>query len=283
MKNYERPFKERALELYYETKSYKAVTEAFKISKGVLYNWIHEGIRAHGNIGNKNAQKLDEEAFIKYVDENPNATLQELGNKFGVARSTAGEALKRLGYTYKKTNIYKEANRAKRRLFKKRIRKIAKRRRVYVDESGINKHLYQTHGWSRCGKRIVERVSGMWFKRTNLIADYWRNNILAQTTFTESCTAYFFENWFTTTLLPVVPTDAVIIMDNARFHRKSALATLLQSYNTTHHTTIELLYLPPYSPDYNPIEHYWANLKQRIGKTKDNFPSLLDSVEFNFV
>ena len=102
MRNYDKTFKERALKLYNETKSYKVVIEAFGISRGILHKWIHEGVHPHGGIGNKNAQKLDEEAFVKYVDENPNVTHQELADKFGVARSTAGEALKRLGYTYKK-------------------------------------------------------------------------------------------------------------------------------------------------------------------------------------
>ena len=84
-------------------------------------------------------------------------------------------------------------------------------------------------------------------------------------------------------LLPVVTSDAVIIMDNARFHRKSTLAVLIQEYNVAHDTKIELLYLPPYSPDYNPIEHYWANLKRKIGKTKARFDTLLECIEFCFV
>jgi transposase-like protein len=67
MKNYDKIFKQRALELYNETKSYAAVTEAFKISKGTLHKWIREGIRPSGKLGNKNAQKLDEEAFCEYV------------------------------------------------------------------------------------------------------------------------------------------------------------------------------------------------------------------------
>jgi len=102
MKNYDKTFKERALELYNETKSYAVVTEAFKISKGTLHKWIREGAHPHGNIGNKHAQKLDEVAFCEYVDKNPNTTQQELSDKFGISRSAIGEALKRLGYTYKK-------------------------------------------------------------------------------------------------------------------------------------------------------------------------------------
>ena len=143
--------------------------------------------------------------------------------------------------------------------------------------------MYQTHGWSRRGKKIVERVSGMWFKRTNLIAGYHQNKIIAQKTFTQNCTSDFFEDWFVSTLLPAVEEDAVIIMDNARFHRKSELSILLEKYNASHQTQIELLYLPPYSPDYNPIEHYWANLKQKIAKSKNQFNTLLECIEFNFV
>ena len=89
MKTYNRTFKQRALDLYNETKSYKVVTEAFKISKSRLHTWIHEGIHEHGNMNNKNAQKLDEEAFMEYVDENQNDTQQELAEKFGVSRSAS--------------------------------------------------------------------------------------------------------------------------------------------------------------------------------------------------
>lgn len=109
------------------------------------------------------------------------------------------------------------------------------------------------------------------------------NQPLAQEVFQETCTAEFFERWLTTHLLPALKERSVIILDNARFHRKSILFELVTQYNACHHTQISLLFLPPYSPDFNPIEHYWANLKKRIAISAKEFKTLEQNLKFNFV
>lgn len=70
-----------------------------------------------------------------------------------------------------------------------------------------------------------------------------------------------FEFWFENCLLPQAPKDAVIIMDNASFHRKKKLAEIARRYNRT------LIFLPPYSPELNPIEHFWYWLKRAVTET----------------
>lgn len=55
--------------------------------------------------------------------------------------------------------------------------------------------------------------------------------------------------------MPVIPVGAVIIMDNAPFHRKKRLFAIAKRYG------VNLLFLPAYSPNFNPIEKSWANLK----------------------
>jgi transposase len=61
-----------------------------------------------------------------------------------------------------------------------------------------------------------------------------------------------FETWFETRLLPNLPENTTITMDNASFHRKSRLIPLAESAGHT------LLFLPPYSPELNLIEYFWA-------------------------
>ena len=82
------------------------------------------------------------------------------------------------------------------------------------------------------------------------------NNIIAP--FQYSCTtdSVLFEFCFEKLLLPVISENSVIVMDNAPFHRKLQLANLASSYNK------KLIFLPPYSPDLNPIEKFWASLKK---------------------
>ena len=73
--------------------------------------------------------------------------------------------------------------------------------------------------------------------------------------------------WFEKQFLPALPPGAVIVMDNASFHRKAQLIPLAQKYG------FRLIFLPPYSPEFNPIENFWAWLKRYLRSTLSSFPS----------
>ena len=74
-----------------------------------------------------------------------------------------------------------------------------------------------------------------------------------------------FEYWFEHMFLKSIPKHSIAIMDNAAFHRKKKLRELAAK------AECELLFLPPYSPDFNPIEKFWAWLKSRLRKTLSSF------------
>jgi transposase len=69
-----------------------------------------------------------------------------------------------------------------------------------------------------------------------------------------------FTSWVEQILLPNLPKESVVVMDNASFHKGKEMQKMLEDSGHT------LLYLPPYSPDLNPIEKKWAHAKQ-IRKT----------------
>ncbi|KXA58714.1 hypothetical protein HMPREF3228_01678 [Streptococcus mitis] len=66
--------------------------------------------------------------------------------------------------------------------------------------------------------------------------------------------------WFQKFLLPTLNTPSVSIIDNARFHRMGKLELLCEEFGH------KLLHLPPYSPEYNPIEKTWAHIKKHLKK-----------------
>ena len=103
--------------------------------------------------------------------------------------------------------------------------------------------------------------------------------IIAPITFEGGCKRVIVENWLHT-LGQSLPKDEngcypkrILIMDNARFHHGGDLQQIAKQYN------IELKYLPPYSPELNPIEQLWAVIKQKVRLTLSNFSSLKECVE----
>jgi transposase len=69
-----------------------------------------------------------------------------------------------------------------------------------------------------------------------------------------------FEYWFTNILLKSVERGSVIVMDNASFHRKTKLPQLAADCGC------KIIFLPPYSPEFNPIEKFWNWLKRKLRK-----------------
>ncbi len=81
-----------------------------------------------------------------------------------------------------------------------------------------------------------------------------------------------FEYWFSSQLMPILPKDSVIVMDNASFHRKKQLFSIAQEYKH------RLIFLPPYSPELNPIEKFWNKLKRLLKKILLNFSTFDDAL-----
>lgn len=77
-----------------------------------------------------------------------------------------------------------------------------------------------------------------------------------------------FYAWVTNELLPALPTNAVVVLDNATFHKRQDIQDVIRKAGHA------LEYLPPYSPDLNPIEHKWAQAKNIRKKERCNVENL---------
>lgn len=116
------------------------------------------------------------------------------------------------------------------------------------------------YGWSERGKPITGMVSGRKYKRVGIVAAQLGKSIIEPLQYSGTMDSALFEAWFETRLLPALPTNTFVVMDNASFHRKSKLLPLAAQAG------ISLIFLPPYSPNLNPIERFWAWLKRYLRK-----------------
>jgi transposase len=145
-----------------------------------------------------------------------------------------------------------------------------------VDETGVDVYLYREYGWSMRGVPLMGLVSGCKFKRTGIVAAQMGKDILSPLQYEGTMDSTLFEMWFEFHLLPCLPEKVTIVMDNASFHRKSKLYPLAEKAG------IRLMFLPPYSPELNPIEHFWSWLKRQLRKILPNYPSLDEAMRDAF-
>ncbi|MDE6657908.1 MAG: transposase [Oscillospiraceae bacterium] len=133
-------------------------------------------------------------------------------------------------YTKKKSTLYKEQNPEKVEAYLKEIEDILPETIAYVDEIGIDTCLYLEYAYALRGQAVTERIAGKKFQRTNLVAAQLNGEIIAPMQYNGTTDAPLFEYWFKQWLLPCLPEDAVIIMDNASFHRKEKLFKIASQY-----------------------------------------------------
>jgi transposase len=128
---------------------------------------------------------------------------------------------------------------------------------VYFDESGFEEEVVRPHGWAPIGKKVHGEKSGSKRHRTNLIMAQRGKEWLSPMTFDFACNSSVVNAWLEKMLLPELKKPSIIVMDNASFHKKDEIRQLLEDHGHV------LLPLPPYSPDFNPIEESFAVLKKR--------------------
>lgn len=161
-----------------------------------------------------------------------------------------------------------KADADERQSFRKRIDAYEQQGRpiVYIDESGFALDQPRTHGYSLRGQRCPGTHNWNARGRVNVIGALLAGALLSVGLTSANVDAEIFNLWLAGDLIPKLPPAAVLIMDNATFHKRSDTEALIVEAGHV------LEYLPAYSPDLNDIEHKWAqakSYKRKTGKAVD--------------
>lgn len=118
----------------------------------------------------------------------------------------------------------------------------------------------------------------MRYARESFIAAQKEEQILAPFCYRGTCDSTLFNIWVKDFLLPELKPGQVVIMDNAAFHKSQKTQQLIEAAGC------RIFFLPPYSPDLNPIEHVWANLKKKIQEILERIKGikLADAIDAAF-
>jgi transposase len=152
--------------------------------------------------------------------------------------------------------------------------KVDPRRLVFVDEMGVHTSLAPLYGYSRKGERVRLEVPRNRGKNTTLLASMTLLGGMGETMAVEGSTdKEVFEAYVERVLAPTLEAGQVVIMDNLPAHKPAGVRELIEERGC------ELIYLPSYSPDLNPIEEAFSKIKailRRVGaRTKE---ALLDAL-----
>jgi len=169
--------------------------------------------------------------------------------------------------------LYRERDESTRQEFLKELEKIDLEDRVYLDESGVNQYIFRNFGRAACEEKVIGEISGKRFVRESFISALFQGKLLSPMCFQETCNTELFNTWMEKMLIPKLKPGQVLILDNASFHRSEKSKTLVEEAGC------RLLFLPPYSPDLNPIEKYWANLKVKIRELLRSGQEFISSID----
>jgi transposase len=131
-------------------------------------------------------------------------------------------------------------------------------RLVFIDETWAKTNMTRTRGRCPSGERLVAAVPHGHWRTTTLVAALDRRGVRCSMTLDGPVNRDAFEAFVARILVPVLAPGDVVVMDNLSSHKGARVRELVERAGAT------VLYLPPYSPDLNPIELAFAKLKQLL-------------------
>jgi transposase len=134
------------------------------------------------------------------------------------------------------------------------------RRLVFVDEMGSNTSLFELYAYSPRGERAYCSVARNRGKNTTLLASMSLSGMGPSMVVEGGANGAVFEGYLREMVVPALGEGDVVVMDNLSVHRSEWVAQMIEGAGA------QILYLPPYSPDFNPIEEAFSKIKNLLRK-----------------
>jgi transposase len=141
---------------------------------------------------------------------------------------------------------------------------------IFLDESGATTEMTRRYGRGLRGERVCEGTPGGHWRTLTVLGAIRSSGWVATMTIEAATDGDIFLAYLEQVLCPQLGPGDVVVMDNLAAHKVAGVRDRIQQ------TGAELRYLPPYSPDFNPIEKCWSKVKQRLRAAKARSMSTLE-------
>jgi transposase len=247
------------------------VAERFGVSTAFVRR-LQQRFRQTGSLaplpgGRGPARKLAgrEEELRQAVRARPDATAAEHRDRLQLpaARVTVWRTLRRLRLTRKKKSSHAaEQDRPDvaeaRRQWPRKVAGVAAQDFVFLDETGANTTMQRTHGYAPKGERVVAATPLREWQAVTFVGALTAEGLVAPWAMQGAMTGEWFLAYVEQVLVPSLRPGMVVVMDNLPCHKVAGVEEAIRSAGC------RLEYLPPYSPDLNPIEKAYAKLKRAL-------------------
>lgn len=150
----------------------------------------------------------------------------------------------------------------KRERWRKYQERIDPTRLVFIDETWTKTNMAPLRGWCERGKRLVDKVPHGTWRTSTFLAALRHDRIEAPCVISGPINGVIFQAYVGQMLVPTLSPGDIVILDNLGSHKSAAVRRMIRGAGA------HLLFLPPYSPDLNPIEQVFAKLKHLLRKAQ---------------
>jgi transposase len=149
-----------------------------------------------------------------------------------------------------------------RRAWARKIRGVESSRFRFIDESGAKTNMTRLRGWCLGGGRLLDSAPHGRWESTTMIGSLAADGSTALMVIEGATDAAVFRAYVKHVLVPTLKAGEIVVMDNLSSHKVSEIEAMIRGVGA------EVWYLPPYSPDFNPIEKMWSKVKEFLRSAK---------------
>jgi transposase len=283
MRAYSKEFRERVVAAMKRGEKPLSIAKRLEVS----FNWVYNLLKRYRTTGSYEAlpsnagakPKLSEsdlEILRQTVLKHPDATLEELKELTGLAvsKATLCRALKKLRLSFKKKTF--NASEQKRPEVKE-ARETWKEEKatenagkfVFLDESSINTGFSRLYGRAPIGERLFDYVPDCRWATMTVLSSLRLDGTTEALVFEGALNGEMFKAYIKECLAPSLKKGDIVIMDNLSSHKVEGLEEIVEKRGA------RIEYLPPYSPDLNPVENMWSKIKSQLRKKKERCKEIL--------